>query len=152
METDVTGALSVADIIDSLEALMFEAIGMTAVALSSASAGELTLSQWRALVVLGRADASRVSDIADAIGMSLPSTSRLIRRLERRAAVTTERDEVDRRSTLVRLTDKGHQLRAAVVKRRRELMEAALSDFSLDPRQNLVPGLVAIAAAFEAYH
>jgi DNA-binding MarR family transcriptional regulator len=130
---------------------MFEAIGMTAVALASVSAGELTLAQWRALVVLGRADALRVGEIAQATGMSLPSTSRLIQRLERRGFATTERDESDRRATLVRMTAAGNEVRQAVVACRRELMEAALQRNTPRLPRDLAPGLSAIATAFDRY-
>lgn len=140
-----------ADIIEPLEILMFEAIGLTALALAKVSAGELTLAQWRAVVVLGRTDAVRVGEIANAIGMSLPSTSRLIQRLERRELVTTERDETDRRATLVRMTKRGHEVRAAVVKCRREMMDSALQQFAPRLPRGLAPGLTAIATAFDRY-
>jgi DNA-binding MarR family transcriptional regulator len=139
------------DVIESLEILVFEAIGMTAVALATVSAGELTLAQWRALVVLGRTDGMRVGAIAQAVGMSLPSTSRLIQRLERQQLVTTERDESDRRATLVRMTPKGADVRQAVVACRREMMVAALQQHAPRLPRGLAPGLSAIATAFDRY-
>lgn len=139
------------DVIEPLEILVFEAIGMTAVALATVTTGDLTLAQWRALVVLGRADSLRVGAIAHAIGMSLPSTSRLIQRLERRDLVTTERDESDRRATLVRLTPHGKEVRQAVVACRREMMEAALQQHAPRLPRGLAAGLAAIATAFDQY-
>ena len=139
------------DVIESLEQLMYEAVGMTAVALATAAAGELTFTQWRTLVVIGRSDALRVGDIAAAIGTSLTSTSRLVLRLERRGLVTTARDESDRRATLVRISDRGRDLRQTVVACRRDLMEAALRERSAALPRGLAPGLAAIAVAFEEY-
>jgi DNA-binding MarR family transcriptional regulator len=139
------------DIMESLETLIFEAIGMTALALASASAGELTLPQWRALVVLGRSNGVRVGEIASAIGLSLPSTSRLVQRLERRGLVTTERDETDRRATLVRLTPRGQEVRKAVLTCRRRMMEEALQQHAPRLPRGLAPGLAAIATAFDRY-
>jgi DNA-binding MarR family transcriptional regulator len=139
------------DIIESLETLAFEAIGMTAAALSLAAAGELTVFQWRALVVIGRAEAMRVGDIAAAVGMSLPSTSRLVRRLERNELVTTMRDESDRRATLVRISPKGRVVRDRVVAHRRVLMEKALAAHQGRLPARLAPGLAAISAAFQAF-
>jgi DNA-binding MarR family transcriptional regulator len=130
---------------------MYGAVGMTAIALSAASAGELTLSQWRALVVIGRNERVRVGDISAAIGMSLPSSSRLVRRLERHGLVTTERDEEDRRATLVRMTQKGTRLRNRVLDRRRALMDAALTAHVRRLPRNLSTGLATIARALEAY-
>jgi DNA-binding MarR family transcriptional regulator len=139
------------DILDSLQSIMVGAVGMTTMALSRASAGELTLSQWRAIVVIGRNGRVRVGDISAAVGMSLPSTSRLVRRLERRGLVATERDEADRRATLVRLTATGRRLRTRVMDRRRALMDAALTAHVRRLPRNLSTGLAAIARALEAY-
>lgn len=140
-----------AEVIESLELLMFEAVGMTAIALARATTGELTLPQWRALVVIGRVDALRVGDIASAVGMSLPSTSRLVQRLERRGLVTTARDESDRRATLVHMTDEGRDLRQRVVACRRALMEDALATHAPRLPRSLKAGLGAIAEAFNRY-
>lgn len=144
-------AIMAMDVIEALETLMYGAVGMTAVALGAASAGELTISQWRALVVIGRSDATRVGVIGAAVGMSLPSASRLVRRLERRGLVSTERDEGDRRATLVRMTLAGRALRDDVINRRRTLMEEALATRSPRLPAALLPGLVALADAFGEY-
>lgn len=142
-----------ADIVEPLELLMFGAVGMTTLALAAASAGELTLPQWRALVVIGRneGEAARVGEIASAVGMTLPSASRLVRRLEQRGLVTTERDESDRRATLVRMTARGRHVREDVVRRRRAIMEAALAAHTPRLPTGLAAGLAAIASAFDEY-
>ena len=139
------------DVIESLELLLFGAIGMTTIALADASASDLTLSQWRALVVIGRAGNLRVGDVAVRIGTSLPSTSRLIGRLERRGYVHTERDERDKRATLVTLTARGMGVRSAVIARRRELMTTALSTFPTRLPADLSGGLATLAKAFDSY-
>ena len=59
------------------------------------------------LVVGAATDGIRVGEIAGRIGSAVPTTSRLVRRLERRGLVAAERDEADRRATLVRLTPTG---------------------------------------------
>ncbi len=139
------------DVLEYLELLLFGAIGITSVALSDASATDLTLPQWRALVVIGRGDGTRVGDAAARIGMSLPSASRLIRRLERRGFVHTERDESDRRGTIVRLTEEGAHVRAEVIARRRELMNEALAQHGARLPKDLSRGLRTIAEAFDRY-
>ena len=102
-------------------------------------------------MIVGRTAGIRVGDIAGAIGMSLPSTSRMIQRLERRGLVTTHRDKTDRRATLVALTREGTQVRGAVVACRREMMEAALATVAPTLPKGLVPGLELIAKAFDRY-
>jgi DNA-binding MarR family transcriptional regulator len=151
MTTLIDGAALPAEVLDSLEELMVGAIGMTSVALASAAAGGLTMSQWRALVVIGRADQVRVGGVATAAGMSLPSTSRLIRRLQRGGLVASNRDEEDRRATLVTLTPAGRRLRDDVVRGRRVLMEQALLARGNRLPKDLSGGLAAIARAFEQF-
>ena len=79
--------------------------------------------------------------------MSLPSASRLARRLERHGPVTSERDEHDRRVTRLRATHAGLELRDAVVRHRREAVARLLRDRQV-PR-DLSGGLAAISAAFD---
>lgn len=139
------------EVLEYIELLLFGAVGMTSIALAESAATDLTLPQWRAMVVIGRGSGIRVGDAAARIGISLPSASRLIRRLEDRGYVSTERDESDRRGTLVRLTPEGQRVRAAVINRRRELMTAALSRHGKRLPKDLTRGLRTIALAFDEY-
>ena len=139
------------EIFDALESLFFGAVGITSFALADASVADLTLPQWRALVVIGRADGVRVGEVARRIGLSLPSTSRLIGRLERRGYVSTERDDRDRRAILVRLSPSGHAVRQAVIERRRELMHHALSPYAGRLPRDLSKGLATLGRAFDGY-
>lgn len=116
----------------SLERLLMGAIGVTAKALAQTpEAAELTLVQWRALVVVESAGHMRIGELATRLGVAVPSASRLARRLERHGLVTTERDEADRRATIVRTSAAGRAVRDAVLHRRRELAGAAV-DGALD--------------------
>ncbi len=117
-------------IIHAIERLVVEAIGITTVALAEARPDvELTLPQWRVLVVAGASGTGlRVGEIAARIGSTVPTTSRLVRRVERRGLVTTVRDESDRRATLVRLTPAGETYRSSLVEHRRRLIRASLSE------------------------
>jgi len=110
-----------------LEAIVFGAVAVTARALNAAGV-ELTLPQWRALVIVGRtATGSSISDVAERLGSDLSPTSRLIGRLERRGLVATGKTDRDRRVTRVRLTDEGRALRRQVIERRRELLAEVLA-------------------------
>jgi DNA-binding MarR family transcriptional regulator len=105
----------------ALERLVFAGVALTSRALAEATPGlELTIPQWRALVVLGEAPhGARVGEVAHALGGSLPGTSRLLRRLERRGLLSAERDQADRRATRVQLTAEGRRVRNAIVAYRR---------------------------------
>jgi DNA-binding MarR family transcriptional regulator len=138
--------------VDALERIAVEAVGLTARALASVDPPrDLTVSQWRTLVVVDALGGARVGAIAARVGLSLPSTSRLIRRLERRGAVVTEPDPTDRRASIVRATPDGSAFRAAVAARRRELIVETLGDrlARSDPVVNAA--LDQIADAFEAF-
>jgi DNA-binding MarR family transcriptional regulator len=138
------------DLFEAIELLVFGAIGLTSFALAQASPVDLTLSMWRGMVVIGRAGPIRVGEVALQIGTSLPATSRLLARLERRGFVASARDEGDRRATNVWLTALGHDVREAVIRRRRELMQAALATRGPLPK-DLTRGLHALGKAFAPY-
>jgi DNA-binding MarR family transcriptional regulator len=139
------------EILESLELLLYAAIGITSFALADADASELTLPQWRALVVVGREDGIRVGALATRIGTSLPSTSRLVVRLERHGYVTTARDERDRRATIVTLTETGLAVRTRVVERRRELVRGAVAAGARRLPRDLTRGLAVLAEALVPY-
>ncbi len=140
-------------IVEAIERLMVESVGVTTVALGLASPDvELSFPQWRALVVVGTYEAGiRVGEIAARIGSAVPSTSRLVRRLERRGLVVAERDEADRRATLVRLTPAGKHLRTALVDCRRQLVRDALAGHAGRLSAQLLEGLDQIAGALRRY-
>lgn len=110
-----------------VERLLSAGIGITTRAIDeTAEAAELTLAQWRVLVVAAQSDGVRIGELAAHLGMSVPSASRLVRRVETRAYVTATRAVDDRRATDVNLTPAGRKLVDAVVGRRRELIRRAL--------------------------
>lgn len=115
-------------LVDTVERLVIEAVGITARALAEARASvDLSLIQWRVIVIVAASsEGVRVGTIARRSGMAVPSVSRLLRRLERRGLVTTQRDERDRRATIVRLTAAGVAVHSDVVRQRRESISAAL--------------------------
>ena len=78
-------------ILEAIDELALALVAVTARALSEAVNDlDLTLSQWRVLVVIGqRKRPLRVGEIATRIEASLPSTSRILRRLERRGLIST---------------------------------------------------------------
>jgi DNA-binding MarR family transcriptional regulator len=136
-------------ILDAIDELALELVAVTARALQEAVNDlELTLSQWRVLVVIGqRRQSLRVGEIAARIEASLPSTSRILRRLERRGLITTRRDERDRRATLVRLTPAGAGARRKVMQARQRSVAAALGDGASPIPDTLTDGLEAIVRA-----
>lgn len=110
-----------------IERLLTVGIGVTVRAIDATTgAADLTLPQWRVLVIGSQPGRLRIGDLAAQLGVSVPSASRLVRRMERRQLVSARRGEDDRRSTNVELTPAGRALVAAIVARRRELIAAAV--------------------------
>lgn len=122
-------------IVDTIERLVFAGVALTTRALSEARGDlDLTLAQWRVLVILGEAeDGATVSQVAARIGVTLPATSRQLRRLARRGLLEIGTDQRDRRATRVRLTTLGSSARDDVVGFRRAKISEIAADLDLDP-------------------
>ncbi len=138
-------------LLGALERFGVEAVGLTLRAMADvASEADLTLSQWRALVVIDALPGSRVGTVARRVGMSMPSTSRLIRGLERAGAVAVATDPRDPRASVVYPTEGGSAFRTIVAQRRQALLDEALGDRlpKIDPAA--VAAINAVADALAA--
>jgi DNA-binding MarR family transcriptional regulator len=132
-----------------LERLARVLVAATGVALEEGSpATGLTVQQWRIHVILARAGALRLRDVAIALHASQPSASRLVHRLERTGLVERVPAPDDGRGILVRLTSDGMAVHDAVVARRREMLETSVRAVSVSG--DIGPSLRAIATALEA--
>jgi DNA-binding MarR family transcriptional regulator len=123
-------------VVDTLEHLVVAAVALTTKSLSGARGDlDLTLAQWRVLVVLDEApDGATMSQVAARIGVTLPATTRQLRRLEKRGLVVIGRDQLDRRAARVRLTPAGHAAHVDVVEFRRRQLAIAAERLSLGAR------------------
>lgn len=136
--------------VDALERLAFGLVAITSRAIEEVSAGELTLQQWRVLVVLGGVDDGlRVSEVARRITASGPSTSRIAHRLEQRGLLTHRSDPDDRRAVRLQLSPAGVATRARIVEHRRRLIGETLTGVRLSPAA--ARHLEAIAAVFDRW-
>lgn len=116
-------------LLDLVDRLARAGVGITTRAIAEGGAmADLTLPQWRALVVVAEAGMPgiRVGDLGRRLQLAAPGASRLVRRLEVRGLVVVARDAPDRRAAIVRATDGGRALWTAVILRRRELIAEAL--------------------------
>jgi DNA-binding MarR family transcriptional regulator len=92
--------------------------------------GELTLSQWSALVAVESARRMRIGDLAAHEHVSAPTATRLVASLETEGLLGREADDEDRRSMLVSLTPSGHQALAELRRKRNEALAARLAGLS----------------------
>ncbi len=141
------------DLAQVLEQITMGAVGVTTRALAEATPGfELTFPQWRALLILGaEQDGARLSEVAERVGVTLPATGRLLRRLERRGLLALETDPDDRRATRARLTEAGQATRDAILAFRRRMLTDVAHAVTSPRHRDLASGLAAIAAQLGRY-
>ena len=110
--------------------------------------GELTLSQWSALVAIETTGRMRIGDLAEHEHVSAPTATRLVASLEAEALVQREVDDDDRRAAVVSLAEPGRQALAELRRRRTEALAerlAALSPADLARLTDALPVLDALA-------
>lgn len=71
------------------------------------TAEHLSADQWRVLDVLSKTDQCTMSVLADAVGSSSATLTRIVDRLVGRGLVYRTADDVDRRRVLVQLSQRG---------------------------------------------
>lgn len=91
-------------------------------------ADELTIPQYRLLSAVAEAPGARSRELAEATGVSAPTTTRMLSALERAGIVRRRARPDDRRGVSVALTGKGRRLlkrkEAVVSEKRRALYES----------------------------
>lgn len=108
-----------------LRALMLASrafVGLAARSLA-AVADDVTLPQFRTLVVLAVRGPQRASDIAEELQVNPSTGTRMVERLLRKGLVRRVRSTSDRRVVRLRLTPAGHDLVDRVMARRRAELE-----------------------------
>jgi DNA-binding MarR family transcriptional regulator len=108
---------------------------------------EVTLTQYRSLVVLASRGPQTVAALADALGVTPPTASRLCERLVRKGLVRRRTDRHDRRQVRVALTPAGRRLVDVVTERRRQEISDLLQAVPPDARRSVVAGLQLLADA-----
>ena len=110
-------------VIERLDRLAIELVAMTARALNESDGqAELTLAQWRSLAIVASSEGIRPGDLADRMGMSRPSVSRLVRRLVHKGLVVVGADPEDGRAATIRSAPLGRLTLAETRARRRRLL------------------------------
>lgn len=113
----------------------------------AASDGDVTIPQYRTLVVLAYQGPRRLADLAAALGVSPSTATRMCDRLVRKGLIDRTRDEFDRREVNLGLTDAGRRLVGEVVDRRRVEVRELLHAIPEVERPTLLNALGVLATA-----
>ena len=132
------GAHVVAD--TAVDAVLSASRTLIAVATSSlgSAAEEITIAQYRALVVLASRGPQRMVDLAAALGVTPSTAGRMCDRLVRKAMIRRHRARADRRAVLVSVTAAGREVVDRATTRRRQLIAEVLAQLS--PAQQVAVG------------
>ncbi len=146
--TRTTAAGGVADR-DLVDAFVAASRALVAVAARSlADLGEdVTLAQYRALVVLHTRGPKRPADLAALLEVTPSTASRMVERLVRKRLVRRVRSVQDRRTVKVHLTEPGHRLVEQVTDRRRAEIERILEQMPARGRKTVTAALRSFAEA-----
>jgi DNA-binding MarR family transcriptional regulator len=111
-----------------IEQIAVASVAVTARALVETAGHELTFLGWRTLVVVGSgSEQMRLSEVAERLGLSRPSASKLVRRMVRKGLIELAPDPQDGRGVRLSLSSEGSRLQQAVVDRRRALIAESMS-------------------------
>jgi DNA-binding MarR family transcriptional regulator len=122
-------------------------VGVAARSLAVAAPADVTLPQYRALVVLAGRGPLRVGDFAQALGIHPSTATRLCDRLVDRRLVRRAVDRGNRRETLISLSAAGRKVVDDVTAVRRREIAAIVDRIPAALREPAVAALVAFAEA-----
>jgi DNA-binding MarR family transcriptional regulator len=105
---------------------------------------DVSLQQYRALVVLASRGPQRPVDLAEALGVEPSTATRLCNRLVDKRLISRRRQSGDRREVRLDLSDRGRALVDDVTRRRRLEIERILTEVPGPERESL-------ASAFRAF-
>jgi DNA-binding MarR family transcriptional regulator len=108
---------------------------------------EVTLPQYRALVVLAARGPRGTAELAAALAVSPSTATRMCDRLVRKGLVRRTRRAGDRRGVRIALTPAGRGLVAQVTRRRRAELARVLATLPEEQREPMITAFRAFAAA-----
>ncbi|MFG3441572.1 MarR family transcriptional regulator [Nonomuraea sp. NPDC047897] len=132
-----------------VEAVLTASRALVAVAARSiaAAGGEVTLPQYRALVLIAARGPQRLMDLADALDVNQSTASRMCDRLVAKRLVRRSRLPSDRRTVRIALTTEGRALVDGVTRHRRGDLARILAELTSQQQEAVVAALSAFALA-----
>ena len=118
----MAGVPTQAEVVDALLSASRALVGLAARSLAELDA-DVTLPQYRTLVVLAARGPQRAAEVAVELGVNPSTGTRMCDRLVRKGLVRRVRSSSDRRVVRLRLTPAGHDIVEQVITRRRTELE-----------------------------
>ncbi|MEV1001607.1 MarR family transcriptional regulator [Nonomuraea sp. NPDC050202] len=147
MNGRLSGALSEDDPV--VEAVLTASRALVGVAARSiaAAGGDVTLPQYRALVLMAARGPQRLIDLADALDVNRSTATRMCDRLVAKRLVRRSRLPSDRRTVRIVLTGEGRALVDGVTQKRKADLARILAQLTQEQRVAVVAALSAFAEA-----
>jgi len=134
------------ELVEGLVAASRAMVALAARSLAGLDA-DVTLPQFRALVVLASRGPQRSADISAELGVNPSTGSRMCDRLVRKGLVRRTRTAGDRRVVRLTLTAAGRELVAEVTRRRRHDLSRLVATMPVSTHAGFVRGLRAFTTA-----
>jgi DNA-binding MarR family transcriptional regulator len=116
----------------------------------SRRASDLSVPQFRTLAFLSRCEGASLSDVAEHIGLTLPSASKMVDGLVVRELVTRRSSARDRRRVLLALTAKGEGALASARRGTQARLAEMLTALPAEERAVVVRALRTLRRVFAA--
>ena len=117
--------------------------------LRSLSHSTLSISELHMLDVVGR-NGCTVTDIAQSMGISMPSATIAVKKLEKKGYVTKEKDVSDARKVVIRLTTEGRKAEAMHRWFHRQMVHNVENAVAAEEREMLLRVIRGMNQFFEA--
>jgi len=108
----------------------------------------LSVPAFRTLVLLDRYPQANLSLVADHLGASLPTASRMVAGLVRKGMVQRADSEADRRQVILKLTAKGRSAFAATKQETQKQIETKLRSLSPQERDTVTRAMSVLGDLF----
>ncbi|GAA1801188.1 hypothetical protein GCM10009682_23650 [Luedemannella flava] len=135
-----------AALVDDLLATSRLLVGLSARSLAGIDA-DVTLAQYRVLIILAGKGAQRTSDLATELTLGLSTMTRMCDRLRRKDLVRRYRRGDDRRATWIALTEHGRAVVGEVMRSRRASIAAVASAIPEEDRMAVSGALRALLSS-----
>lgn len=109
-----------------------------------------SLPQFRALAFLGRNPGAMLSDVADHLGLSLPTASKLIDVLVSGKMVSRKSDPADRRRMILVLTAAGEKKYGAALNSATQLLASKVAALSEEQNGKVIEAMKLLRSVFSA--